>query len=132
MASTRVIPICVGEGQAVGTKAAALAVGPGAGISVRQVPTAELQDTLVSQGAEIGRTVGEPNWAAIEEVGQLPIEEPPTGDKDAAPVRAGGLITLAVNVRGRDQIERVEIRIFRPNPFEFDLHVDSPSPDPIA
>jgi hypothetical protein len=82
IASTRVIPICMGQGQAVGT-AAALAVKRG--VSVRAVPTALLQDTLVAQGAEIGRTVGEPDWAAIEEVGQLPIDEPPTtGDKDAA------------------------------------------------
>jgi hypothetical protein len=82
VASTRVVPICMGQGQAVGT-AAALAVT--AGQSVRQVPISQLQDTLVAQGAEIGRTVGEPNYAAIEEVGQLPIDEPPTtGDKDAA------------------------------------------------
>ena len=80
VASTRVIPICMGQGQAVGT-AAALAVA--AGVDVRRVPIAQLQSTLASQGAEFGRTVGEPNWKVIEEVGQLPMEEPPsTGDKD--------------------------------------------------
>jgi hypothetical protein len=80
VASTRVIPICMGQGQAVGTLAA-LAVKQGAG--VRAVPVSLLQDTLVAQGAEIGRTVGEPDARAIAEVGQLPMHEPPTtGDKD--------------------------------------------------
>jgi hypothetical protein len=82
VASTRVVPICMAQGQAAGT-AAALAVKRG--VSVRDVPTSLLQDTLVAQGAEIGRTLGEPDWAAIEEVGQLPIDEPPTtGDRDSA------------------------------------------------
>lgn len=85
IASTRVIPICMGQGQAVGT-AAALAVK--AGRSVREVSITKLQDTLAEQGAEFGRTVGEPNQQAIDEVGQLPFDEPPTtGDKD--PVTAG-------------------------------------------
>jgi len=80
VASTRVIPICMGQGQAVGTLAA-LAVKQGAG--VRAVPVSRLQNTLVAQGAEIGRTVGGPDARAIEEVGQLPFNEPPTtGDKD--------------------------------------------------
>lgn len=85
IASTRVIPICQGQGQAVGT-AAALAVN--AKISVREVPISQLQDTLARQGAEFGRTLGPPNQRAIDEVGQLPFDEPPTtGDKD--PVTAG-------------------------------------------
>jgi hypothetical protein len=85
IASTRVIPICMGQGQAVGT-VAALAVK--AGIAVREVSIAKLQDTLAAQGAEFGRTVGGPNQQAIDEVGQLPFDEPPTtGDKD--PVTAG-------------------------------------------
>lgn len=80
IASTRVIPICMGQGQAAGT-AAALAVKKGC--SVRAVPRALLQDTLAAQGAEFGRTVGGPDLRAIDEVGQLPFEEPPTtGDKD--------------------------------------------------
>lgn len=85
IASTRVVPICQGQGQAVGT-VAALAVK--SGVPVRQVPVSRLQDTLAAQGAEFGRTVGEPNRQAIEEVGQLPFDEPPTtGDKD--PVTVG-------------------------------------------
>ncbi|MBI5693829.1 MAG: FAD-dependent oxidoreductase [Verrucomicrobia bacterium] len=80
VASTRVIPICMGQGQAVGTLAA-LAVKQS--VAVREVSLPLLQDTLVGQGAEIGRTVGEPDRRAIEEVGQLPFNEPPTtGDKD--------------------------------------------------
>jgi hypothetical protein len=85
VASTRVVPICQGQGQAAGT-AAALAVKLGK--SVRAVPTSLLQDTLAAQGAEFGRTVGEPNQQLIDEVGQLPFHEPPTtGDRD--PVSAG-------------------------------------------
>jgi hypothetical protein len=80
IASTRVIPICMGEGQAMGT-AAALAVKRG--VSVRQISISALQDTLVAQGAEIGRTLEPPNFQAINEVGQLPFDEPPTtGDND--------------------------------------------------
>ena len=51
--------------------------------AVREVPVSLLQDTLVDQGAEIGRTAGAPDERAIAEVGQLPFNEPPTtGDKD--------------------------------------------------
>lgn len=85
IASTRVVPICQGQGQAAGT-AAALAVK--AKIPVRKVPISQLQDLLAAQGAEFGRTIGAPNQKAIDEVGQLPFDEPPTtGDKD--PVTAG-------------------------------------------
>jgi hypothetical protein len=67
---------------AVGT-VAALAVKQGVG--TRNVSIQTLQDTLLAQGAEIGETLGDPNLAAIEEVGQLPFEEPPTtGDRDSA------------------------------------------------
>lgn len=92
VASTRVIPICMGQGQAVGTLAA-LAVRRGAG--VRAVPVPELQDTLAAQGAEFGRTVGEPDWRAIEEVGQLPFNEPPTtGDKDPVSAAEGAWVPV--------------------------------------
>ncbi|QEC52373.1 FAD dependent oxidoreductase [Anseongella ginsenosidimutans] len=81
VASTRVIPICMAQGEAAGT-AAGLAVKKG--MEVRDMPVAELQQQLRKQGAEIGETLGEPNWKAIEEVGQLPMTEPPTaGDEDA-------------------------------------------------
>jgi hypothetical protein len=69
VASTRVIPICMAQGQAVGT-AAALAVQRG--VTPRDVPMSALQATLIAQGAELRQTLGEPNWQAIEEVGQLP------------------------------------------------------------
>jgi hypothetical protein len=95
IASTRVIPICMGQGQAAGT-AAALAIKLGK--SVRQVPISQLQDTLVEQGAELGRTVGGPNLEAIEEVGQLPFDEPPTtGDNDTASAAAGAWVRAATN-----------------------------------
>ena len=82
VASTRVIPICQGQGQAAGT-AAALAVK--AGVGVRGVPISKLQDTLAAQDAEFGRTLGGANQRVIDEVGQLPMEEPPTtGDHDHA------------------------------------------------
>ena len=73
VASTRVIPICMAQGQAVGT-AAALAVKRG--VTPRDVPIRELQATLIAQGAELRQTLGEPNWQAIEEVGQLPKQRP--------------------------------------------------------
>ena len=52
VASTRVIPICMAQGQAAGT-AAAMAVRLGR--DVREVQMSQLQDLLVEQGAEIGR-----------------------------------------------------------------------------
>jgi hypothetical protein len=84
VASTRVIPICMAQGQAVGT-AAALAVKRGA--APRDVPIRELQATLIAQGAELRQTLGEPNWQAIEEVGQLPKHRPvaPDGIVNAEP-----------------------------------------------
>jgi hypothetical protein len=80
VASTRVIPICMGQGQAVGT-AAAMAVRSRR--SVRDISVLKLQEVLQSQGAEIGRTLDPPNQQMIDEVGQLPLEEPSTtGDYD--------------------------------------------------
>jgi len=82
VASTRVIPICIGQGQAAGT-AAALAVRQGAG--VRSISIGELQSTLERQGAEIGRTLEPPNRRLMDEIGVLPKDEPEsTGENDAA------------------------------------------------
>ncbi|MFC1718787.1 FAD-dependent oxidoreductase, partial [Candidatus Poribacteria bacterium] len=82
LASTRVVPICMGQGQAAGT-AAALAVRKGT--SVRDIDIGDLQTTLMDQGAELGQTLGEPDPEVIEEVGQLPLDEPlTTGDRDEA------------------------------------------------
>ncbi len=72
IASTRVIPICIGQGQAVGT-AAAIAVA--AKKSVRDVSVPGLQDRLIEQGAELGQSLGEPNYEAIDRFGQLPHVE---------------------------------------------------------
>jgi hypothetical protein len=88
VASTRVIPICMAQGQAVGT-AAALAVKRG--VTPRDVAIRELQATLIAQGAELRQTLGEPNWQAIEEVGQLPKHRdarPTDGIVDAEPPEA--------------------------------------------
>jgi len=91
VASTRVIPICMAQGQAVGT-AAALAIRQKK--SVRDINMRLLQDVLMSQGAEIGETLGEPDWQAIEEVGQLPFDEPPTtGDRDHVSSQASAWVT---------------------------------------
>ncbi len=98
VASTRVIPICMAQGQAVGT-AAALAVRRG--ITPRELPVRLLQETLIAQGAELRQTLGEPNWQAIEEVGQFPrkprtraqndgivsAESPATVTSDARPAK---------------------------------------------
>ncbi len=83
VASTRVIPICMGQGQAVGT-AAALAVVNGK--SVRDINITKLQNTLIEQGAEIGQSVGEPDEKIIERIGVLPKsvnDTPPPQDTDA-------------------------------------------------
>ena len=80
IAGTRVIPICVAQGEAAGT-AAAQAVRTKK--SIREIDVSALQDRLCEQGAEIGRSVGPPNQEAIDKLGQLPLEEPPTtGDDD--------------------------------------------------
>jgi len=86
IASTRVIPICMGQGQGAGT-AAALAVKGGK--AVRDISVTDLRNLLREQGAEFGDTLGEPDTRAIDTYGQLPIEEPmTTGDNDPATVGA--------------------------------------------
>ncbi len=80
VASTRVIPICMAQGEAVGT-AAALASRMNK--TVRDLPITLLQDQLNRQGVEFGQSVGQPNYEIIEQIGQLPFDEPPTtGDND--------------------------------------------------
>lgn len=83
VASTRVIPICMGQGQAVGT-AAALAVTSGK--SIRDIRLRQLQNTLIDQGAELGQSVGEPDVELIERIGVLPKsvnDKPPLQDTEA-------------------------------------------------
>jgi hypothetical protein len=77
VASTRVIPICMAQGQAAGT-AAAMAVQ--ARRSVRDVRVGDLQNRLVDQGAELGQGVGEPDPELIERIGVLPAYDPEPGD----------------------------------------------------
>lgn len=80
VASTRVIPICMGQGEAIGTAAALAVKGK---TSLRELNINELQNQLRKQGAEFGETVGGPNQEAIDKFGQLPLEEEPTtGDRD--------------------------------------------------
>ena len=69
VASTRVIPICMGQGQAVGT-AAALAVRSAK--SVHELKIGLLQDRLIAQGAELGQSLGEPDEDTIERIGVMP------------------------------------------------------------
>jgi hypothetical protein len=81
VASTRVIPICMTQGQAVG-KAALAVLGKK---SIRKVQVSQLQDVLMEQGAEIGRTLEPEDRRLIEEVGVLPKEEAESsGEGDAA------------------------------------------------
>ncbi|MDA0350394.1 MAG: FAD-dependent oxidoreductase, partial [Verrucomicrobia bacterium] len=81
--STRVIPICMGQAQAVGT-VSAMAVQ--AGKLVRDIPVRDLQNTLIDQGAEIGQSLGEPNFEAIEKYGQLPLEDKEKTSGEGDPV----------------------------------------------
>ncbi len=94
VASTRVVPICMAQGQAAGTAAALSVTGSvSKNNDIREVGIHALQARLMEQGAEIGRTLGEPDFAAIEEVGQLPFDEPPsTGDRDAVSSAAGAWV----------------------------------------
>lgn len=78
LASTRVIPICMAQGQAAGT-AAALAAKHDA--DVRQLDPHIVRQTLIDQGAEVGETLGPPDAEAIEQIGQLPLDEEPTTDE---------------------------------------------------
>lgn len=90
VASTRVIPICMGQGEAAGT-AAAMAARRGHG--VRELSTEAIQGQLRLQGTEFGETLGDPDLRAIEEVGQLPFDEPATsGDRDGASSSAAAWI----------------------------------------
>lgn len=80
VASTRVIPICMAQGQAVGT-AAALAVQQKK--TPREIDVKQLQNILIDQGAELRQSLAEPDPRLIELVGKLPLEEDATtGDQD--------------------------------------------------
>jgi hypothetical protein len=83
--STRVIPICMGQAQAVGTLAAMAVDGHKA---VRDIQVNKLQNKLIDQGAEIGQSLGEPNLEAIEKYGQLPLEDKEKTSGEADPVTA--------------------------------------------
>jgi len=72
VASSRVIPICMAQGQAVGTAAALAAVSRR---SLRDLKPSELRSRLVDQGAELGQSLGEPDPEVIERIGVLPKEE---------------------------------------------------------
>ena len=68
------------EGHAAGTAAG---LASRTGCSPRDVPLSSLRDLLRAGGAEFGETLGEPDQQAIEEIGQLPFEEPATtGNED--------------------------------------------------
>jgi hypothetical protein len=90
VASTRVIPICMAQGQAAGTTAA---LASRRGQPVREVPYRDVQALLVEQGAELRQTLGEPDPELIELVGKLPKDEPPTtGDRDLASTGASAWV----------------------------------------
>jgi hypothetical protein len=86
VASTRVIPICMAQGQAAGT-AAALAVRQS--VTPRDVPIRELQATLIAQGAELRQSLGDPDPRVIDEVGQFPKQGRPAANDGHAPAPAG-------------------------------------------
>lgn len=90
VASTRIIPVCMAQGQAAGT-AAALAVRQG--VTPRELDRQLLRNTLIDQGVELRQTLGEPDPAIVEWVGKLPKDEPPTtGERDLASQVAGAWI----------------------------------------
>jgi hypothetical protein len=70
------------QGEAAGTAAALAARDM---CDVGDVPAEAVRAQLREHGAELGETLGEPDLAAIDQVGQLPFEEPPTsGEQDEA------------------------------------------------
>lgn len=77
VASTRVVITCMAQGEAAGTTAA---IAVRRGVAARQLDASEVRQTLMKQGAEVGQTVGPPNFEAIEQVGQLPLDEPISTD----------------------------------------------------
>lgn len=80
VASTRVIPICMAQGQAVGT-AAALAVK--SNLSIRELNIRTLQNKLIEQGAELRQSLEDIDEHLIDLIGKLPDDEPETtGDGD--------------------------------------------------
>ncbi|HEY4356815.1 MAG TPA: FAD-dependent oxidoreductase [Acidobacteriaceae bacterium] len=90
VASTRVIPICIGQGQAAGTAAA---LGIRNNRNVRGLDVGYLQDVLQQQGAEIGRTLEPPNCQLMDEIGVLPKDEPEsTGEGDLSTQAASAWI----------------------------------------
>lgn len=88
--STRVIPICMGQAQAVGT-VSAMAVKQNK--SVRDIAVHDLQNMLIDQGAEIGQSLGEPNEEAIEKYGQLPLEDKEKTSGEGDPVTSGAWLS---------------------------------------
>lgn len=97
IASTRVIPICIGQGQAVGTAAAMAA---GAKSTVRDLSIQRLQDRLAKQGAEFGQSLGEPNYEAIERYGQLPLVEEDESSGEGDPLALSGEASDGVEDEG--------------------------------
>jgi hypothetical protein len=71
ISSTRVVPVCMALGQAVGT-AAALAVDKG--LTPREVDVPTLRARLIGQGVELRQTLGEPNAEIIEKLGRVPLD----------------------------------------------------------
>jgi FAD-dependent oxidoreductase family protein len=67
IASTRVIPVCMAQGQAAGTAAALAAPGG----QVRDVKTGVLQDRLVADGAELRQSLGEPDQSTLDRIGSI-------------------------------------------------------------
>jgi len=63
-----------------------------AGKTVRDIRIEELQNTLIDQGAEIGQSLGEPDYEAIERFGQLPFEEEESTSGEGDPVTQGAWI----------------------------------------
>jgi len=82
IASARVIPICMAEGQAAGT-AAAIAIKEKQ--ELREISINNLKNTLIDQKAELRETLEPIDQSLIEKIGQLPKEkEVTTGERDLA------------------------------------------------
>ena len=82
IASARVIPICMAEGQAAGT-AAAISIKEKK--ELREININNLKNTLIDQKAELRETLEPIDQNLIDEIGQLPKEKEETdGERDKA------------------------------------------------
>ena len=91
VASTRVIPICMAQGQAAGTTAAFAALARTS--DVRDIPFGQVQARLAQEGAEFGQSLTDADPDVLADWPLLPFDEGgTTGERDAASATAAAWV----------------------------------------